>query len=318
MSLPWFAFDADAYTGDTAHLTCEEHGAYLLLMLAYYRSEKPLPATDRALASICKLTPERWLECRPALAPFFVDADGVWRHERCDAEIAKRKAEYEKHVARAKAGANARWGAENASRKPAETKKEPRAMPQASLRSADIDLDSNSLSAALPDRGRASDPVAPEIQVAAPAEAQPAALMAIDPNYQPPDEVRADCLNDADASTFFLEIQKFIYHNQERGGLSADWDASFRIWWTRFIGYRRDKTEKPIGKPRVDLNPKPEPENTINWDWHLSRWLKNESNWRRATAGPEPGQPGCRVPPEMFEKHGIDPATGRRKPTEGA
>lgn len=322
MSLPWFAFDADAYTGDTAHLTCEEHGAYLLLMLAYYRSEKPLPATDRALASICKLTPERWSECRPAVAPFFIEADGVWRHERCEAEIAKRKAEYEKHVARAKAGANARWSAEAASRRHAVTKKDQPAMPEASLRSADIEIESNSLSADLEVEKKQSGDIDLSLpgflkrdqahdEPPPPVEKKP--LTAIDRGYQPPEAIRIECLKDADASTFFLEVQKFIFHQQERGGLSMDWDASFQIWWTRFIGYKRSKADKPMGKPRVDLNPKPEPENTVNWDWHLSRWLKNESTWRRATAGPEPGQPGCRVPPEMLEKHGIDPATGRRK-----
>ena len=77
MSLPWFAFDADAFTGDTAHLTTEETGAYLLLMLAYYRSEKPLPARDRALAAICKLPIDQWLEAKITLAEFFHRAG--WR-----------------------------------------------------------------------------------------------------------------------------------------------------------------------------------------------------------------------------------------------
>ena len=90
MSLRWFAFDADAYTGDTAHLTCEEHGAYLLLILAYYRSEKPLPATDRALSSITKLPMDRWLECKPTLTAFFTEEGGTWRHDQIERELDRR------------------------------------------------------------------------------------------------------------------------------------------------------------------------------------------------------------------------------------
>ena len=127
MSLPWFAFDADAFTGDTAHLTTEETGAYLLLMLAYYRSEKPLPARDRALAAICKLPIDQWLEAKIALAEFFIEQDGVWRHERIEYELAERIRKHQAVVQRGKDGATKRWG-----NKPAKPSRNARAIAELS------------------------------------------------------------------------------------------------------------------------------------------------------------------------------------------
>ena len=311
MSLPKFMFDADAYTGDTPHLTVEEHGAYLLLMLAYYRSEKPLPASDRALASICKMTQDQWLICKPTLAPFFTEVDGVWRHDRCDTEIKRRNEEVAKYRTRASNAVNSRWERQR-------QKKNAPSIHQVDQNHTELELELNSLSSAREGfEGKVVEDHA-ETVPAAPDEPDPPprpSLTAINRNYQPPPELAAEILAYTDASSYHLELQKFIYHHTERGSLSENWEASFRLWMARFKEFS-EKAAAKRGKPRVVLNPEPEPEHQINWDWHLSRWLNNESTWRRATAGPEPGQPGCRVPPDMFEKHGIDPATGRRKQKE--
>lgn len=281
MSLPSFLFNADAYTGDTPHLTTEEHGGYLLLMLAYYRMEKPLPASDRALASICKMTPEQWTLCKPTLAAFFRQDGELWRHDRIEMEISNRNAAVERFRARASAGGKAKAEIKRASStdvalpKPAESKLKL------------IPLSESPLNVAR----QASNPEPPE-------------LSPVDTNYQPPDHVREACLLDADASTLMVEIQKFIWYQQQNGALSADWNASFQIWWKRFVAH------KPKPKPRIEVNSTSAEEGeTVNWEWYVKRWLTNQSTWSRR-AGPEPGQPGCRVPAAVFEKHGIDPATG--------
>lgn len=339
MSLRWFAFDADAYTGDTAHLTCEEHGAYLLLMLAYYRSEKPLPASDSALSTIVRLSLKRWRECRATLLPFFVEENGVWRHERIDHEIAEGYRKRQAYADRAQAGGFAK--AKKASSvlkaaiKPASGQLERFPLPKP--------LDSLSVVRLTVDKEESGDNQPPsehkivedqsskvwhelvdngivkpnglgsayqdllDSGVLGP-EPAPAELTPIDRNYQPPEAIKVTCLTDGDASTFHLELQKFIFYQQQQGALSTDWDASFQLWWTRFTAYKRDR---PKPKPRVEVNNTSTEESpAINWDWHLKRWMANQSTWSRRTAGPEPGQPGCRVPAEEFEKHGIDPATG--------
>ena len=68
--LPWFAFHIAKYLGETMGLDTEGHGAYLLLILHYYATGTAPKDSDRILASITKLSPERWAadsaRCRPA------------------------------------------------------------------------------------------------------------------------------------------------------------------------------------------------------------------------------------------------------------
>jgi uncharacterized protein YdaU (DUF1376 family) len=73
------------YLGDTGHLTTAQHGAYLLLMMHYWRKGE-LPDDDRQLSKIAKLPLKTWCECRPILQDFFHDG---WKHKRIDAELEK-------------------------------------------------------------------------------------------------------------------------------------------------------------------------------------------------------------------------------------
>lgn len=83
--MPLFVAD---YLADTAHLSAAEHGAYLLLVMNYWQRGKPLPADDRKLARIARMSDAEWLESRDTLAEFFHEADGLWSHKRIAAEIA--------------------------------------------------------------------------------------------------------------------------------------------------------------------------------------------------------------------------------------
>lgn len=77
----------DAYLGDTTHLTTIEHGAYLLLLMAAWRSKDCcLPDDDRLLARYAHLTAGQWMRMRPTLIQFFAVQDGVLRQSRLTAE----------------------------------------------------------------------------------------------------------------------------------------------------------------------------------------------------------------------------------------
>lgn len=68
----------DAYLGDTTHLTTIEHGAYLLLLMAMWRSKgNTLPDDDRLLARYARLTPAQWRRIKPVIMPFFDAKKGV-------------------------------------------------------------------------------------------------------------------------------------------------------------------------------------------------------------------------------------------------
>ncbi|SHH68943.1 YdaU family protein [Bradyrhizobium erythrophlei] len=85
MNRPWMPLYVGDYLGDTGHLTTAQHGAYLLLMMHYWRKGE-LPDDDRQLSKITKLPLKTWCEYRPTLQDFFCEG---WKHKRIDAEPAK-------------------------------------------------------------------------------------------------------------------------------------------------------------------------------------------------------------------------------------
>jgi uncharacterized protein YdaU (DUF1376 family) len=105
----WMPFYVGDYLRDTARLSTEAHGAYLLLIFEYWTSGRPLPDDDRQLAAIAKLSKFRWQKLKILLATFFSVADGVWRHKRIDVELENAKA----RAAAGRIGAEARWAKTN-------------------------------------------------------------------------------------------------------------------------------------------------------------------------------------------------------------
>lgn len=83
MKRPWMPLYVGDYLGDTGHLTTAQHGAYLLLMMHYWRKGE-LPDDDRQLAKITKLPLRTWRDYRATLQDFFHDG---WRHKRIEAEL---------------------------------------------------------------------------------------------------------------------------------------------------------------------------------------------------------------------------------------
>jgi uncharacterized protein YdaU (DUF1376 family) len=107
MSQPWFPFYVGDYLRDTARLTTEAHGAYLLLILDYWANGAP-PDDDDTLSSIARLSPPAWLAMRQRVAPFFVIEDGVWRHGRIEKELRIAAEKHQKRVDAGRSGGKAK------------------------------------------------------------------------------------------------------------------------------------------------------------------------------------------------------------------
>lgn len=101
MSSPWMPLYVADYLADTRRLTMAEHGAYMLLIMEYWRNGG-LPDDETRLARIVGATPEEWAQVRDNVAELFQPG---WRHKRIDAELAKSR---DKSDA-AKASAARRW-----------------------------------------------------------------------------------------------------------------------------------------------------------------------------------------------------------------
>jgi uncharacterized protein YdaU (DUF1376 family) len=116
MNRPWMPLYVGDYLGDTGHLTTTQHGAYLLLMMHYWRKGE-LPDDDRQLSKIAKLPLKTWSEYRATLQDFFHDG---WKHKRIDAELERMmRVSAQRAIAGQKGGigsALARMKLENSSR----------------------------------------------------------------------------------------------------------------------------------------------------------------------------------------------------------
>jgi uncharacterized protein YdaU (DUF1376 family) len=85
MNRPWMPLYVNDYLSATMRLTTIEHGAYLLLIMEYWR-EGGLPNDDAKLAKIAGVKPTQWKRMRPTISGFF---DAEWKHKRIDSEITR-------------------------------------------------------------------------------------------------------------------------------------------------------------------------------------------------------------------------------------
>ena len=98
------------FNNATRHLTRVERALYRELIELYYDTEQPLPAGD--FSWLCKKVLATSEEERQAVAmilrEFFTKDGDVWRHVRCDLEIANYKAKHEAAIKAGKASAESR------------------------------------------------------------------------------------------------------------------------------------------------------------------------------------------------------------------
>lgn len=115
------------YQRDTGHLSILEHGAYRLLMDAYYVTERPLPSNFDALFRLVRAISKAERDAVKSVVGSFFQTDGdTIRHKRADEEIALYHAKSEK--------------AANAGRLSGKARKEKRAL---NGRSTDVQPETN-------------------------------------------------------------------------------------------------------------------------------------------------------------------------------
>ena|GEM_PF-901481 len=103
----WMPLYIGDYLGATARLTTEQHGAYLLLLMDYWRNGAP-PANDAVLAQIARLDRPGWRRHKAAVLGFFTVAEGRLVHRRLEEELARARRMREARVERASKGGVAR------------------------------------------------------------------------------------------------------------------------------------------------------------------------------------------------------------------
>jgi len=89
---PYMKLYISDYHADTTELDVVGHGAYLLLLMAMWRSGGKLPRDEGKLSRLAKCTPEQWALIRDDIMGHFKVSGGVIRHSRVSKEIAKYEA----------------------------------------------------------------------------------------------------------------------------------------------------------------------------------------------------------------------------------
>jgi uncharacterized protein YdaU (DUF1376 family) len=84
----WMRFNVGDYLADTMHLSTIQHGAYLLLIMHYFKRGE-LPVTESGLARIAKIPLRQWRLHSPLVMALFRHDNDAWKHKRIDAERAK-------------------------------------------------------------------------------------------------------------------------------------------------------------------------------------------------------------------------------------
>ena len=81
--LPFLPLATDAYLADTTHLTTEQHGAYLLLLMAAWRNpDCDLPDDEVQLAQICRMSLRSWRAKNAPVLAFFSLKSGRLKQKR--------------------------------------------------------------------------------------------------------------------------------------------------------------------------------------------------------------------------------------------
>jgi hypothetical protein len=101
------------------------------------------------------------------------------------------------------------------------------------------------------------------------------------------------------------ELGKFIALNMRDKVKRGDWSASWVLWCHRWK--ERANAGSPT-KARATPADQHSPSDQT-WEAAAKLFAMSASKWS-SQLGPEPGMIGCRCPPEILRKNGIDPATG--------
>ena len=106
----WIPIYIGDYLSDTMHLTTRQHGAYFLIIMAYWKNNGPLPANG--IKTIAKLSNQEWAEDGSVVSDLFNTTiiPNRWVHKRIDREMKLALSNKSKKSKSGKLGAISKWG----------------------------------------------------------------------------------------------------------------------------------------------------------------------------------------------------------------
>ncbi len=229
----WLALNIGDYLRDTMDFTTEEHGAYLLLIMAYHMNRGPLPDDDRRLQNIAKISRYKWSKIRQTLATKFRIENGMWHHKRCDAELRKAADYREKRRAQTEAARKAKAAKTNTVTETDTRSTTTTTTTDSSLRSESSPSLRSGESA--PDMFGAETP-----PVDKPKPAKRGTRLCGD--WKPPDKdwlLATQSLGQAEAQRQLETFRDYWVAQPGQRGVKLDWPATWRNWIRRASDFVR-------------------------------------------------------------------------------
>lgn len=280
---PFMQLYVSDFLGDTLHLSTEQIGAYMLLLMAMWNAGGSLPYDATKLARVTRLSLKRWQGAAPDLMEFFEVAGGLITHHRLTRELQKSESK-----SRLRASAGAHGGRSK------------------SLKNKEAGMaNATGLLKHLPDTRsqKEKEPLAQQ-PVAARAAALPSdwlerclAANGMGTGFR--DERHVGLLNPA--PLIGLTEAGFDFDRDVLPGIAAKPNPRARTWGY-FDGQIRDFAAR---RDKAAAIPKPEPK-AIDWPGRLRVW-RDGGTWAVAW-GPRPGESGCGVPAELMTQAGQEAA----------
>jgi uncharacterized protein YdaU (DUF1376 family) len=241
----WMPLYVGDYLGDTQRLTTEQHGAYFLLLIDYWRNGPP-PKDDAVLAQITRMDRVDWQRVRGTILRFFDEQDGVLIHGRVERELEKARLNVEKRVERAKIAAEARWGARsddaprNARRNAASNaRRNATSMPQAMPEDMLEECPSPSPSPSSNRKPPVSPPKSPKKRP-------------LPDDWQPEDfgegTQSRTIVDKWSRLEFERQIERFRAHHQATGSKFVDWQKGWSTWVLNSERFERRPDPRPVGR----------------------------------------------------------------------
>lgn len=241
MTIPYMQLYVSDYLADTAHLTTEEHGAYLLLIMNYWQRGKALDNTNERLANVARLSNECWQIVKIALNEYFEIEGDLWHHKRIDAELDKVREKSDK--ARASGQASVKKRKLNGRSTNAERKANYTDTDTDTDKKEDTDTVSNISDNKYSLVGAASPPPKPEIKKSEKGSRLPE-------DWTLPIEWGQWALTiGMTRNEILTEEDNFRDYWSARTGSGAtkrNWEATWRIWCRKTLEYKTEKARKNV------------------------------------------------------------------------
>ena len=226
------------YIGDTTHLSNAQHGCYLLILMAMWRSGGWLPDDDRIIANVVKLSVPKWKKISGPVRSLLLAEDGKLTQKRLRFEIEKQQKKISKCVQNgiaggiAKALKNKEPAMANASHSPQKPNEAPTTL-NLGLEDSDIKEGSQCVGSK-PKREKPRGKLPPDWQMTV-----AGMEFAADHGFR---GQSARALAD-----------RFKNHHWAKGTLGADWNAGWRNWVLNEVKFdsRRSNGSGQSGRPSL-------------------------------------------------------------------